>query len=115
MSGSFDDVSSAVDDVFDAAGTQSQDTQDQMNALAHKVGAQASKIEAIMPDVEALKQKLPDNALKPLLEARRNDIITSLTSVSTKQRQLESRLRQAASDWQVVLRTPNRPAPTLSP
>lgn len=98
VSGSFDDVSSAVDDVFDAAGTQSQDTQDQMNALADKVGTQASKIEAITADVEALKQKLPDNALKPLLEARLNDIITSLTSVSTKQRQLESRLRQAASD-----------------
>lgn len=98
VSGSFDDVSSAVDDVFDAAGTQSQDTQDQMNALADKVGAQASKIESITADVEALKQKLPDNALKPLLEARLNDIITSLTSVSTKQRQLESRLRQAASD-----------------
>lgn len=98
VSGSFDDVSSAVDDVFDAAGTQSQDTQDQMNALADKVGAQASKIEAITADVEALKQKLPDNALKPRLEARLNDIITSLTSVSTKQRQLESRLRQAASD-----------------
>lgn len=98
VSGSFDDVSSAVDDVFDVAGTQSQDTQDQMNALADKVGAQASKIEAITADVEALKQKLPDNALKPRLEARLNDIITSLTSVSTKQRQLESRLRQAASD-----------------
>lgn len=98
VSGSFDDVSSAVDDVFDAAGTQSQDTQDQMNALADKVGAQASKIEEITADVEALKQKLPDNALKPRLEARLNDIITSLTSVSTKQRQLESRLRQAASD-----------------
>lgn len=98
VSGSFDDVSSAVDDVFDAAGTQSQDTQEQMNALADKVGAQAAKVEKITADVEALKQKLPDNALKPRLEARLNDIITSLTSVSSKQRELESRLRQAASD-----------------
>lgn len=98
VSGSFDDVSSAVDDVFDAAGTQSQDTQEQMNALADKVGAQAAKVEKITADVEALKQKLPDNALKPRLEARLNDIISSLTSVSSKQRELESRLRQAASD-----------------
>lgn len=98
VSGSFDDVSDAVDDVFDAAGTQSQDTQKQMNALADKVGAQASKVEKIAEDVEALKQKLPDNSLKPRLEARLNDVITSLTSISSKQRQLESRLRQAASD-----------------
>lgn len=98
VSGSFDDVSSAVDDVFDAAGTQSQDTQEQMNALADKVGAQAAKVEKITADIEALKQKLPDNALKPRLEARLNDIITSLTNVSSKQRELESRLRQAASD-----------------
>ena len=98
VSGSFDDVSDAVDDVFDAAGTQSQDTRDQMNALADKVGAQAAKVEKIAADVEALKQKLPDNALKPRLEARLNDIITSLTNVSSKQRELESRLRQAAAD-----------------
>lgn len=98
VSGSFDDVSDAVDDVFDAAGTQSQDTRDQMNALADKVGAQAAKVEKIAADVEALKQKLPDNALKPRLEARLNDIITSLTNVSSKQRELESRLRKAAAD-----------------
>lgn len=98
MSGSFDDVSAAVDDVFDAAGTQSEDTQRQMNALADKVGAQAAKTEKVTADVESLKQKLPDNSLKPHLEARLNDIISSLTSMSAKQRQLESRLRQAASD-----------------
>ena len=97
-SASFDDVSGAIDKAFASATTHSKDTQEQIRAVAGKVGERAQGIEDTAAQVEALKDKVPDNILKPTIVGQLDAIVTRLNALATQQRQLEAKINGAADD-----------------